>query len=332
MTRKVVRVPLVLAIFALALLWLMPTAAFGQHQTDAPAWGLSIKTAACAAGERVLLGEIAEPWGALPPQSWDKLAATELWSAPDRPGKAYVVSRQKLEEMLPHYLGKLAGVCTLPTGLTIQRGGTVLLREDLERAVRDQMEPKLAALQGRAELVRLTLPEVIFVDAPYSHMVVDTGDALEPGRLNVDVSLRTGDGTEIRRVRGTGFINHWVPVACAKRPINTREEFDASLVEYREMNMAYSKGETWDGTGGPWRMRRPVGAGQPILVSNMEIVPAVGRGQPVRLIYQGRNVRLQTTAKALADGAIGEMITVENETSGRTVQAVVVSQDTVAVR
>ena len=337
MTRRTLRTALALSAALLALTLAVPASAsaasFGAGGDGREVhWGLTIQSAVCVQGARVLLGEIAQPLGALPHDEWERMAATELWPAPEALGRSYSISRQRLAKLLRHYLGKNARRCTLPSGLTIQRGGAVVNAQDLEESVNRALAARLAAMPGRAELSRLSLPNTVFLDGPFSYVDVQTDGTLESGRVNLRLDLCAGDGTVLKTVRASAFVSQWVAVPCAAKPLNNRQVLDGSSVEYCEKNLAHSRGEYWDGTGGPWRMRRSVGVGQPILRQDLEIQPAVGRGQAVTLVYQGKHVHLQTLGEALADGAVGQAIAVKNRTSGKTVQAVVVSQDTVAVR
>ena len=61
-------------------------------------------------------------------------------------------------------------------------------------------------------------------------------------------------------------------------------------------------------------------------------MPLILRGEQVRLLYQGRTVRLTLMAEAVSDGAAGGKITVKNPGSAREIVGIVRDKNTVVVR
>ena len=104
------------------------------------------------------------------------------------------------------------------------------------------------------------------------------------------------------------------------------------MITFVRKNMAYLSGEVWDGRGGPWQVRRPIGLDQVIYAANLEPLPLVRRGETVRLVYEGKNIRLETLAEAMEDGGAGQAIAVKNLESERQVTATVRDSGTVYVR
>ncbi len=296
-------------------------------------WGLSIKTSACAQGSKVLLGEIATPYGPIPAETWEKLERMELWPAPERAGRSEVYSRRRLAELLREHLGELAVRCSIPSGLTVQRGGALLDKQMLLARVEEYLRPKLALMEGRAELVGFNAPEIVSLDEGYARLEIELLSKLAAGRINLRIKAVAGDGRLVRQVAANVFVDHWVAVACASRPVNPGEPITPDMVTFKERNLAYFRGTPWDGKGdGSWQVKRPVGTEQPFSMDMLEPVPLVAKGSKVNLIYQGRNVQLAIEAEAMQPGGLGETIPVRNIHSGKLVQAVVMSKDTVGVR
>lgn len=295
-------------------------------------WGLSIKANACAKGDKVLLGEIAEPYGPVPAETWKRLARMELWPAPEREGRSEAISRRRLDELLREHLGKHAERCSLPSGLTIQRGGALLDKQTMYDRVFEYLGPKLALLGGRAELSGFNAPDFVSLSEEYARLEIEVLGKLAAGRVSLRIKALAGDGRVVRQVAANVFVDHWVAVACASRPVNSGETITPDMVTFREKNLAYFRGDPWDGAGGPWRARWPVGADQPFSLSAIEAVPLVGKGNKVNLVFQGRHVQLATLAEAMEDGGLGQVISVRNVKSGKLVQAVVMNKDTVEVR
>ena len=79
------------------------------------------------------------------------------------------------------------------------------------------------------------------------------------------------------------------------------------------------------------RLRRSLEAGAPVSAAQLDAPLIVRRGQQVMLEALAGNFAVRVSGIAMADGALGELIEVENGSSGKTVQAVVRSERTVEV-
>ena len=139
-------------------------------------WRLSVKEAACAAGERVLLSEIAEPQGDFPPDAWAALKATPLWYAPETVGKQAVIPAAKLLEGLRYYLRDAPLEFALPNQLVLARGGRVMGHEDLRALAVEQLTPKVAALGAEAKLLTVNVPDHLFVADDATGVTVEAQD------------------------------------------------------------------------------------------------------------------------------------------------------------
>lgn len=298
---------------------------------DAP-WRLSVGTAAVAKGERVLLGEIARPVGDLHPKQWKRLAAIELWTAPEDRGSQQIISRDKLQEMLEYYLGEVGQLCVLSGQMVVQRGGRVIQGPELERLVVENLTPQVSALAGDVRLRDFRLPKQIFLGDEQSSLEVTLADSFKPGRLSLRITEKDPAGNRGKRRTGTVFMDQWISVPCAARPLNSRDRIGPEHVVFERKNAAYLSGEPWDGLSFGMRVVRSVGGGEVIYAKNLEDVPLVSRGDVVTLEFQGRFVRLTTNAKALADGRMGERIAVQNLASKREIIAEVLNANTVVVR
>lgn len=324
-------------LLALAAVWSLAGTA---GAVPGEVYGLSLRDAACAQGADLLLGEVAQPYGPFPQELWDTLGRAPLLQAPDKVGRMVTVPKATLREhllvALVRAMGPTAGPdllsrCTLPSGLALRRGGAVLTREMLERQVLSAMCPLLGALPGRTEMHDLNLPDVVFLDDLPASLSVEPSGPLAAGRVGLRVSLKAGDGKVVRQLTVSGFLDQWLAVPTAARPINPGPAVTPDLITFREKNLAYLPAQAWDGKGGPWRVKRPVGEGQPLTMDNMETVPAVPKGRTVTLIFEGPHVSLSAPAEALADAGLGQVVNVRNTITGKTVQAVVTGENTVRV-
>lgn len=79
------------------------------------------------------------------------------------------------------------------------------------------------------------------------------------------------------------------------------------------------------------RLRRSLEAGAPVSAGLLDAPLIVRRGQQVTLEALAGNFAVRVSGVARSDGALGQLIEVENGSSGKTVQAVVRSERTVEV-
>lgn len=315
--------------------------ALALAETTQGSFRLRVAPAACVTGERVTLGEIASLVGSLPEGQWKKLAATELWPAPERMGRPAAMGGDKLYEALRHYLGDVADLAILPQRLVLQRGGKVVDADTVRKKIVKALTPHLRGMEaygeggekrpGRAELREFRLPDFLFLEDPGSSVAVEPVGAIEPGRLGLRVYEVGPRGDKGRSVTAGVFIDLWRAVPCAAIPLNRGDALTPEKITHVNKNMAYERGEMWDGFGGPWRVTRPVGEGQVITADHLEAMPVIQKGDAVSLVYDSAKIRLQVNAEAMQDGATGETIPVRNLQSKRTVYARVQNADTVTV-
>ncbi len=79
------------------------------------------------------------------------------------------------------------------------------------------------------------------------------------------------------------------------------------------------------------RLRRPLAAGEPVTPGNLETPPLVRRGQRVTLEARSSGLTVRMAGMALGEGIRGQVIGVKNLSSGRAVQAIVRSAQSVEV-
>jgi flagella basal body P-ring formation protein FlgA len=296
-------------------------------------WRLSVKDAACAAGERVLLSEIAEPQGQFPPDAWATLGATPLWYSPETVGKQTVIPAAKLLEGLRYYLRDAPVEFALPNQLTLSRGGRVMGHEELRALAVEQLTPKVTALSGEARLVSVNVPDHLFVDDQATGVTVEVPE-VTAGKTTFRFVVAGPKAKILQQVPADAVVEHFARVPVAIKPILPRDGAAEEQIAYvwERRNMANIKGRVFDPSDGKWRARRGVGAGQVIMADEMEPLPLVLRGDQVKVVYEGRAVKLSLLGEALTDGAPGGKITVKNPKGNREITAVVRDRNTVVVR
>lgn len=295
-------------------------------------WKLKILPAAITNTDNVLLGDIATPLGPIPPEVWEELRNRELWAAPPEDSKPLQINKNRLSQALRESLGAdYAARCIVPTSLVIQRGGVVFREDDLRKYVINSLAPQLAAMSGEAELGDFRLPEYIFLNNRNQQVQLEPGK-LAPGRVPLRFALQEADGTVLRRVSGTAKLTLWITAPAAARPLNKGETLGPEAITFMRLNASQLKDLPWDGQGGPWQVIRSIGAGEPILQSDLANKMMVRRGNILTLIFSRGNLHMTIQAEALADGEPGQTIPVRNLQTKKQVYATVKDGSTVEIR
>lgn len=294
-------------------------------------WRIRIKPAAVLGGEMVTLGDIAVAVGDVDRTRWDRLAATELWKPSKRKGRPVAISRKKLTSILRHYIGDAVRLCEIPSRVVVQTGGHVLLVNDIQQAMVGFLTPRIAKYDGEVVYRDYAMPDYIFFPRRFDKLKVSSPREVKPGRNSLRLEVIDSDGKVVRQVAASVFVDVWKAVPAAARIMNRGERITPEKLTFVRKNIAYMT-SAWDGLGGPWRVKRPIGRGQAITRDSIEALPAVSRGDMVELVYQGKRVRLTLEVEAMDDGRIGQQVEVKNLQSNRRIIATVVSSDKVMVR
>lgn len=306
---------------------------FAAWPAGAGLWRLAVREAATASGERVLLSEIAAPQGDFPADAWAALGATPLWYAPETVGKQAVIASAKVLEGLRYYLRDAPVEFVLPNQLTLRRGGKVTPGEELKAMAVESLTPKVAALGPEARLVSVSAPDHLFLDDQATGVSVEAGEA-SAGKMPFAFVVAGPGARILQKVPAEAVVEHFARVPVAIKPIMPK---DGAAVEqiawvYERRNMSGVKGRIFEPGDGKWRARRGVGAGQVIMADDMEPLPLVLRGDQVKVVYEGRSLRLTLLAEALTDGAPGGRITVKNPKTAKEITGTVRDKSTVVVQ
>lgn len=314
------------ALMTMAVLVLWPGAA---HASEG--WRLQVRQAAVTTGERVRLSEVVHVVGEAPANINARLEKVLLWKGPEYEGRQQAVPNKQIKKLMEYYAPKLAPACVYPSRLVVQKGGAVFDRRDIEQKIVEFLTPRLALPDGEVELRDFRVPNYIFLPDEFGAVEITANGTVKPGPVSVVVQAKGMDGHIAHRAAASLFADVWKTVPCAARPINRNDEVTADKVTFIRKNLAYVS-DPWDGQGGSYRMTRPVGTGQPLLMGAMEPVPMIAKGERVTLMFQGRTVKLAIKAVALSDAEFGDLVEVRNLQSKRIVLATVQDTTTVVVR
>lgn len=291
---------------------------------------IRIMDAAIVSGPVVLLGEIAQPVGEYDEAQWRKLAVSKLWESPGLPNRPVTMSRQRLQQAMTEHFPKLSFI--YPNTLALQRGGALLLEQDLISLTVKTLTPVLSALGGEAAMHNYHMPPFVFLSHPQQRAELEIPAKLSGGRLTLRFLVKEQDDTLVKKFSGSVFLDHWKEVPCATQPLNKEDLLDPARVTFVRKNMAYLREEPWDGKGGHLRLVRPVGTNQVIYQNDVAQVPFIRKGNNVTVLYEGKTFQVSVRGEAMSDGFPGENIPVRNLQSNKQVFATVRDQQTVIVK
>jgi len=311
-------------------------AAFAGQQAKAPVekqWTLTIRPAAVASGDRLLLKEIARPSDDFPEAAWRTMGETLLWKSPDKIGAAVSIPSDKVINALRYYLRDAPVEYAAPGQVAVQRGGSVLYQDDVNALAVEYLTQKVKDFPGQASIAKVDAPAFIFMDGPPGTASIEAAGELKPGVNKIYLVDAAEKGRPGRKTPLSAEISLVVQAAVATRPINANEgQIIPSMIAFERKDAGKLSGIPWDGSGGPWRVKLSVGQGQVVYKDNLEPMPAICRGDKVTLAYRGERIKLKAEAEAVTDGFLGKEITVRNLQSGVQVSGLVEGPGSVVVQ
>lgn len=276
--------------------------------------------------EQVTLADLVDPNSTTPSQ-WNQIVVSR---AP-RPGTSLTVTGAQIKLGLRN-----SGInpdeldTEIPLRVELERPGQVLVAETVkaqfERELREKLDYPVTEFQielvgwpaelivapGEVELVVTEHPESLRKSlfrsyAAFSYEILVDGQKVDSGRARVRISAKTQVPVVVRDLQ--------------RNTVITRAD-----LEYQEVDLTRVTEQTYtsiDELVG-YRTTRLVRKGLPLNRQDVEVPPLVLYNSRVRLIASYNGVVVETVGKALMDGALGEIIRVENVATGRVVGAEVV--------
>jgi flagella basal body P-ring formation protein FlgA len=205
----------------------------------------------------------------------------------------------------------------VPEAVVVTRPGTHVRREDIVTAV----EQEVAGLLGPEERVRVSavgLPAAVPGGEIELEARLPDGPLPSPATVWVDVYA---DGERVARAWARVEVFRNRPALVLVRNVRRGDVLGAADVEVR------SGATGWAGLSAPEdaigkRVTRSLRAGSPLGERDLEAVPVVDRGDVLLLVARVGGVVASMPGKALESAGIGEMMRVENLTSGQMVSGV----------
>jgi flagellar basal body P-ring formation protein FlgA len=174
----------------------------------------------------------------------------------------------------------------------------------------------------------------LHLDAANTGAMVATSARYEPRSSRFDVTLEiANDAGAATKLRFTGTAIETVEAAILTRNVERSDSLKSSdvVVERRPKAEVGSDAASRDHAVG-MQMRRPMRAGQPLRTADLAKPDLVQRDQSVTVIYQSAGLYITARAKALDNGTEGDVISVLNPQSKRTVTGIVTGRAQVTVQ
>jgi flagella basal body P-ring formation protein FlgA len=312
-------------LFAAALLASTTLHAFGGEAEDQIAAPV-LRAAVNVTGDIVRVGDLIDNAGAA--------AQIPVYRAPDL-GTTGVLPTTQVITMLRNH--QVIGVDTRDIKeVAVTRLARTIETREIGLAVARALEHRSGF--GDAANISVTFDQAVQdlkFDAAASGTLSPTAIRLDPRSGRFDVTLDLGDSATISptRLRYTGIAIETAEVAVLTRNIDRNEVVrSGDLMMERRPRAELGGGEPASrelAVG--MQMRRPVHVGQPLKTSDLAKPDLVQRDQTITLVYQTAGIYLTTRGKALESGSEGDVVSVINLQSKRTVTGRVSGRGQVSV-
>jgi flagella basal body P-ring formation protein FlgA len=311
-------------LLATALLAATAVAAFGQDGDDVIAPPV-LRANVAVADDVVRIGDIIDNAGTA--------AQIAIYRAPDLGTTGSLPTAQVLSALQAH---QVIGVDTRDIKqVTVTRLARTVDTKEIERAVAQALEHRGGL--GEAANIGLTFDrdvQDVRLDASNTGIMQATSARYEPrnGRFDVAFQIASDNGNPTQ-LRFTGSAIETVEVAVLTRNVERTDILKSAdvVVERRPRAEVGADAAAREQAVG-MQMRRPIRAGQPLRAADLARPDLVQRDQPVTVIFQTAGLYLTTRGKALDNGTEGDVVTVMNLQSKRTLSGTVTGRGQVSIR
>jgi flagella basal body P-ring formation protein FlgA len=260
-------------------------------------------------------------------------AQIAIYRAPDPGTTGTLPAAQVLNALRAH---QVIGVDTKGVrNVAVTRLARTLDADDIELQIAVALEHRNGL--GDAKDLSLTFDtnlRAVQLDATNNGAINPVVTRFDPRNGRFDVTLEVGNdtGAAPARLRFTGTAVETVEAAVLARDVdrNTLLKFSDIVMERRPKAEVGNDAANHDRVIG-MQTRRQMRAGQPLHGADLTKPDLVQRDQAVTLIYQTAGVYLTVRGKATEAGTDGDVVTVLNLQSKRTVSGVVVGRGQVSV-
>jgi flagellar basal body P-ring formation protein FlgA len=261
-------------------------------------------------------------------------AKIAIYRAPDLGTTGSLPTAQLLAALQAH---QVIGVDTKDIkAVSVTRSSRSIEAKDIKLQVAHALEHRSGL--GDAANLALTFDrdlQDIQLDACYTGDLQAVSTRYEPRSNRFDVSFEIGNDSNATptRLRFTGTAIETVEAAVLTRDVQHTEILKSSDVITERRPKAEIGGDAATrGAAVGMQMRRQIRAGQALRTADLAKPDLVQRDDNVTLIYETSGIYLTIRGKALDGGTEGDVVSVLNLQSKRTVSGVVIGRDQVAIQ
>lgn len=313
-----------IALLAAILVAATSTAALAQVRDDAIATPV-LRASVAVSGDVVRIGDVIDNAGSA--------AQIAIYRAPDLGTTGALPTAQVIAALRAHQ------VIGVNTGELREIQVTRLARTLEARDIELQVARALDRRNGLGDAANLSL--TFDRDVQDLQLDVSNTGAIQPisarfdsrsSRFDVTLEIANDNAATPTRLRFTGSAVEMTEAAVLTRNVERNEILKASdvAVERRPKAEVGNDAAPRDRAVG-MQSRRPLRAGQPVKIADLAKPDLVQRDQSVTLIYETPGLYLTIRGKALENGTDGDVVSVLNLQSKRTVSGVVTGRGQISV-
>jgi flagellar basal body P-ring formation protein FlgA len=261
-------------------------------------------------------------------------AQIAIYRAPDLGTTGSLPTTQLLAALQAH---QVIGVDTKNIkAVSVTRSSRSIEAKDIQLQVAHALEHRSGL--GDAANLALTFDrdlQDIQLDACYTGDMRAVSTRYEPrsGRFDVSFEIANDSNATPTRLRFTGTAIETVDAAVLTRDVQRTEILKSSDVITERRPKAEIGGDAaMRGAAVGMQMRRQLRAGQALRTADLAKPDLVQRDDNVTLIYETSGIYLTIRGKALDGGTEGDVVSVLNLQSKRTVSGVVIGRDQIAIQ
>jgi flagella basal body P-ring formation protein FlgA len=285
-----------------------------------------LKRSVTVTSEVVRIGDLVDDAGTA--------AQIAIFRAPDLGTAGTVSTAQVLQAVRAH---AVIGIDTAGISeVLVTRASRVITSKDVEARIAEAVALQLGLSRDSEITARLDREfRTLHVEASATAPLQVARLSFEPRSGQFDAVLEVPGSTVARnlRLRFSGKAMETVEVAALTRPLARGEIVRASdiVMERRPKSEAGTEGAGEAGRVLGMALRRAMRPGQVLRQADLMRPELVQRNENVTLVFEAPGIMLTSRAKALETGAEGDLISVVNLQSKRTVQGTVTGPGTVTV-
>jgi flagella basal body P-ring formation protein FlgA len=310
------------ALLASALLAFAATAASAQVRDDVIAAPV-LRASVIVAGDVVRIGDVIDNAG--------PAAQIAIYRAPDLGTTGLLPTAQVISALGAH---QVIGVDTRGIGeVSVTRLARTFEARDIELQVARALEHKSGL--GAAANLRMSFDrdvQDLRLESSTTGAMAPLAVRFDPRSGRFDVTLEIANAGTATKLRFTGTAIETVETAVLARDVERNEVIKASdvVVERRPRAEVGSEPAPRDRAVG-MQARKALRAGQALRAADLARPDLVTRDQNVTLVYEATGLYLTIRGKALEGGTEGDVVSVLNLQSKRTVSGVVSGRGLVSV-